>query len=349
MPGSSIWNRLQGRSNMAFKRLPNNFGTVYKLSGNRRRPWIARRRIGEVYDDEKHYSKPVYATIGYYTTKTEALKALSAAPENLTKEDRLTFGEVYEMWKQDKYGDAGLTKSYLPAVKYIEPLFRRKLDTFRVIDIETFINDDRIPRTIKHFVKTILNQVFDYAVRHDLTDRNYAVLAKPRIDMAVQAKKTVFRHEEVEKVWKSEPSLKRDIVLILLYTGMRIGECLKLRVEDVHMDERYLVTGSKTEAGRDRIIPIHDKIYPVIAEWYGKTKGKLFHITGNPVRDYMTETWNHSPHECRHTFATQAMECGMNEEARKRILGHASVGVTNKTYTHLDIEFLKTEIAKLKY
>ena len=59
-------------------RLPNGYGSVYKLSGkNRRKPYIARRTIG--WDDN---GKQLYATIGYYRTKAEALQALAAFNDN---------------------------------------------------------------------------------------------------------------------------------------------------------------------------------------------------------------------------------------------------------------------------
>ena len=58
-------------------RLPNGYGSVYKLSGNRRKPYIARRTIG--WDDN---GKQLYANIGYYRTRAEALQALAAFNDN---------------------------------------------------------------------------------------------------------------------------------------------------------------------------------------------------------------------------------------------------------------------------
>ena len=332
---------------MPWKRLPNNFGTVYKLSGNRRRPWIARRRIGEQYDDEKHTVKPVYATIGYFATKKEALEALSKAPENLVSREQPTFGEVLDFWKADKYSDREPPSSYDSAFRYVELLKRRKIDAIRAADIEVFINDDKMPRSVKHFVKTILNQVFAYAVRHDIIDKNYAHLAQPKIDVSVHTEKRIFTADEVKKVWNMAESEKRDMVLILLYSGIRINEAMKLSVDDFH--DGYFVTGSKTEAGKNRVVPIHPTIAPVIQNRLSQTKGHLFHFNMKTGQKWIKETIGHTAHECRHSFITRCLECGMNDEARKRIVGHASQGVTNQVYTHLEIEFLKKEMAKLEY
>lgn len=332
---------------MAWKRLPNNYGTVYKLSGNRRRPFIARKRVGESYDDELKVAKPIYVTIGYFETKKEALSALANTPENITKKEEPTFGEVLDLWLADKYSDREPPSSYDSAFNHVRTLRRRRMSSIRAADIEAFINDDGMPRSVKHFVKTILNQVFSYAVRHDIIDKNYAHLAQPKIDTSVHTEKRVFKADEVKKVWNMAESEKRDMMLILLYSGIRINECLKLTVEDFH--DSYFITGSKTEAGKNRVVPVHPDIRQVVEHRLSQTGGKLFHYSMKTAQQWIKDHTGHTAHECRHTFATQAMECGMHEEARKRILGHASQGVTNKTYTHLDIEFLSREMKKLRY
>ena len=334
---------------MAFRRLPNNFGTVYKLNGNRRRPWIARRRIGEVWDDEKHYSRPIYSTIGYFTTRKEAMEALAKAPENLiVKPEPPTFGEVYDLWVQEKYGsEDDLNLNYVYAKTYLMPIFRKKITALRTIDLETVIMTGGTPRTMQNRVKILIRQVYDYALRHEIVEKDYSALIRVNIDMSTASEKTVFTASEIKSVWNMVQGEKRDLVLILLYTGMRINELLKLTAADFH--DGYFIAGSKTEAGKDRVIPVHSAIADIISDRLKHTKGRLFKLTSNTYRVWMRETMHHQPHECRHTFATQALECGMNDVARKRILGHASRDITNKTYTHLDIEFLKAEMEKLRY
>lgn len=59
-----------------------------------------------------------------------------------------------------------------------------------------------------------------------------------------------------------------DTILILIYTGMRVGELLDIKVENVHINEKYMVGGSKTEAGKNRVIPFHERIVPLVKKWY---------------------------------------------------------------------------------
>ena len=86
-------------------RLPNSFGSVYKLSGKRRKPWAARKTVGWKTIEDTMQCHPVYAFIGYYATRAEALQALTAYNENPydLKADTITFKEVYDKWSDKHY------------------------------------------------------------------------------------------------------------------------------------------------------------------------------------------------------------------------------------------------------
>ena len=86
-------------------KLPNGFGSVYKLSGNRRNPWCARKTVGWTFDEEKEKSYPIYAFVGYYASRKEALTALSEYnkdPYDL-HHDTITFAEVFEKWSAEHF------------------------------------------------------------------------------------------------------------------------------------------------------------------------------------------------------------------------------------------------------
>ena len=83
-------------------KLPNGFGTVYKLSGNRRNPYVAKKTKGWEIDPKTGKSKQLYTVVGYYPTRKEALTAL--AEYNKDPFDlhlaTITFEEVYERWSE---------------------------------------------------------------------------------------------------------------------------------------------------------------------------------------------------------------------------------------------------------
>lgn len=81
-------------------KLPNGFGSVYKLPGKRRKPWAASKTTGWEIDTKTNQAKQVKKAIGYFSTRKEALEALTRYNENpydlFAKEP--TFSDVYEAW-----------------------------------------------------------------------------------------------------------------------------------------------------------------------------------------------------------------------------------------------------------
>ena len=86
-------------------KLPNGFGTVYKLSGNRRNPYVARKTKGWKINPETGKIKQTYITIGFYSTRKEALTALAEFNANPYDMDagKVTFEDIYERWSSDHF------------------------------------------------------------------------------------------------------------------------------------------------------------------------------------------------------------------------------------------------------
>lgn len=107
--------------------------------------------------------------------------------------------------------------------------------------------------------------------------------------------------------------------------------------------------GSKTEAGKNRLVPIHSRIFPLIQSKYNKDNEYLRGGGYDKLyRDFCSAMQSldmqHIPHETRHTLITVLDDEGANKTSIKRIVGHASRDVTSKVYTHKDIEQLRKAI-----
>ena len=87
-------------------KLPNGFGSVYKLSGNRRNPYVAKKTKGWEIDPITGKSKQLYITVGYYPTRKEALTALAEYNKDplILHHATITFEEVYENWSEIHFG-----------------------------------------------------------------------------------------------------------------------------------------------------------------------------------------------------------------------------------------------------
>lgn len=114
----------------------------------------------------------------------------------------------------------------------------------------------------------------------------------------------------------------------------------------------------KTEAGTGRVVPIHKEILPLVKKYMKYDCARLISYNNKPISyslfrykfvNIMRDmNFDHTIHECRHTFATLLDAAGVNNIVIKKIIGHACTGVTNKVYIHKNLDDLFTEMQKLK-
>lgn len=202
---------------------------------------------------------------------------------------------------------------------------------------------------------TILKKMYKYALAHQITDTD---LSKYLFSEHTDEKKyvhTIFTDDEIKMLWKRSDYEGAAVMLIMIFTGVRVSEFLQLRTKNIHLDERYMVGGLKTEAGRNRVIPIHKKIVPLIRRFYNPDSEYLFPSTaGNAMlySHFRTNKWDvynkelglsHLSHDCRHTTATKLEQYGVSDLHRKLILGHSLRDVT-AIYTHVSLEALIEDI-----
>lgn len=325
----------------------NGEGSVFKLSGKRRKPWAVRVTVGW-----SETGRQKYKYIGYYSNKTDAKKALAeyiAAPEKALIEKHTLQSIFDNMIAKSNFTD-GTKKQYMSGFKKLLPLARVPINEIKLDDIENLMEPET-PNTQARMKKTLSN-CYKYALKYDYVSKNLAEFIEVK---TVQAKeKEVFKTDEIKQLWDNISSVRHgDIPIMLLYTGCRISELLGIRTEDVDLAAGTLyIHESKTAAGI-RTIPIHDKIKPLIKKRYNKDNKYLFMNGGRklPYSTYMREYWKvpgHTPHEARHTFITELSKVTDDSVAIKRLVGHALTDITDH-YTHRTMNELSDVINRLKY
>ena len=157
------------------------------------------------------------------------------------------------------------------------------------------------------------------------------------------------------------------VVLSAMFTASGVNNIMAVErgldhyFEDLNLESGYIVGGEKTEAGRNRIIPIPPKISEIsgfIADWISKTETEsLLNISVAQLRKNFYKVISDlglengeklTPHSTRHTFASLSASAGMRAENLQKIIGHASYNTTAEVYIHQDFEKLKEEMSKLK-
>lgn len=335
----------------------NGYGSVYKLSGKRRRPYVAVKTVSLKGGIQKR------VILGYYVGSKEAKIALAEYnrnPYDLTAA-KITFYEIFKKLldsKKDRLQKVTLeNKEHL--FKYFEPLYKVPIKEIKLAMLqELFDLDNSSYGTIKGR-KSLCMQIFDFALKRELVEKNYGTLIDINKKNEKVIKRKIFTSDEIAKLWELSGIQEVDMILIMIYTGLRIGELLNLKIEDINLEERYCRTGSKTEAGKNRLIPFNYKILPLIIKNVSPDKTYLFQSIYNKKISY--SNWrkinfsslmeklgfSHTIHDCRHTFATLLNNADANPTSIKSIIGHSNFETTEKIYTHKDIEELKKAVDKI--
>lgn len=343
-------------------RLPNSYGSVTKLSGARRNPWVVRKTIG--YDDD---GKQLRKVIGYYPTRAKALQALADfndAPYNLENAD-ITFAELYRKWYDASFDDdtnRSTLKNYNAAFGHCTTLHKRKFGAIKTSDLQSCLDNCEAGYSTASRLKILFRQLYQYALQYDLVKRDLTAGLKLK-QKSTTSKKERFSTDEVQTLWNEQNENEFiPFILIMIYSGCRIMELLNLKKENVHFDEQYFdVVESKTDAGI-RKVPIADKVLPFWKTFYERSQcdnvfttldGKMPLSYDNFIKRYWRPInerlgMKHSPHETRHTCISMLTTANVNPTFIKIIVGHKSMmDLTEKTYTHIEIKDLLEAINKI--
>lgn len=346
-------------------RLPNGYGSITKLSGKRRKPFMVRITEGIEYDEETEDYYVKRAILGYYKTRQDALAALAEFNDNPFKlsDNNVTFGEIYDRWKKVNYEK--LSKSSIDCreagLKYCEPIKNMRIRDIKSEALKKVIDDCPHGSSTKTMIKTVMNTVFTYAMENDLVKKNYTEFLKIEYSEPM-FERTVFTQKEIDELWKHSDEWDIQIILILLYSGMRVNELLRNKKENVNLEEKWIYVPKELAKKKAsiRYVPIHDKIFNLVKQFYDRAEDELITNTGGYVVAYnnfvarnlkaINKRFNmaHRFHDTRHTFATMAYNYKLDDLCRKKILGHDLGDITTKIYTHITHEQLLEEINKIK-
>lgn len=326
-------------------KLPNGYGTVAKLSGNRRRPFVIREG-----QSGKH------KVIGYAHTREEGYQILAEYNKepwdyNLTK---LTFKEIYQLWTEKRCYKLGKSNqnSLKSVYKFCHSIENKPYITLKAYHYQDCIDTCERGYATQIALKNLFWHLEKFALELDISSKNYTKLLTT--ESIPETKKTIFTLEERKKIWKHQNTEWIDSLLVFLYSGFRISELLDLKKENIDLKLGTMTGGCKTKAGKDRVVPIHSRIFPFVEERMYTTGEFLFSLNGKKCTDsqyrciwrhLMAELeMEHTPHECRHTFRSLLDTAGGNSVCIDRLMGHKSGSIGERVYTHKGIDELKQTV-----
>ena len=356
------------------KKLPNGFGQISEIKGrNLRKPFRAMVTVGT-----KANGKPLVKPLkpeAYFETYNDAYQALmdyNRNPYDFSSD--ITMNELFEKWFEE-YKEEGKHSTTLNTQKrcweFCSSIHAMPVRDVRIRHIKHCIIEGTIvergiikaPSPQQQYrIKALITKMLDYAVSNEVIGQNPAksmILPKNiRNSVNQNVHHEALVDSELVDLWRTESGTMRDLILVQCYSGWRPGEILGLKVENVSLKDGIMVGGIKTKAGKDRKVPIHSEIRPIIEKSLvdAKRKGSEF-LFSNPngrqiSYDKLSKAYakinGHKPHDGRKTFVTLAKKYNMDEYAIKYIVGHSISDLTERVYTDREFQWLKEEIEKIK-
>ena len=333
---------------------PNGYGSVINLGKGRRRPYAVR-----VMDYEKSY-KPnpdgsytrKYIYIGYFEKKADAYEALdnfnaSKTPAVYVK---MTFADIWAIWSKTNLSNKSKSRetAYLSAYKKCALLHDRPIVDLRLHDLQAVI-DNSTAKSLSSLnqIKIVMGFIFEWALKNDIIEKDYSKFVE--IHAPKQENHIPLTHLQFDTLMGvNEPNIYQKMAIVYLFTGTRFSELRDLKKEDVHIKEQYMqIRKAKTRAGV-RLVPIADKIVPVMQEFMGTASDTLFDVDYQIYRAEFTKMFpGLTPHSTRTTFVSFLTEKDVPQIIIKKIVGHTSGDVTADVYTKLSLAPLLEAVNKL--
>lgn len=245
---------------------------------------------------------------------------------------------------------------------------KMKLTEVKPSDIKTILASKKsLSTSAQKHIYLCLRSIFETALDDDLVSKNPV----PKIKIG-NVKQDAPQHFTAEQIQEIIHATKEDpfghIVLLLLYTGLRIGELCALKWEDIEGDKITIrravasvengTTEKAPKSGKERVLYQTEELSALLAELPRDTE-YVINSQGHRYRpDSLSRNYKKfferhnlpylSPHKCRHTYATFLVESGANLLYVKELLGHSTVRVT-EIYAHSNEEPLQRTSRMLKY
>lgn len=294
--------------------------------------------------------------------------------------------------KQDsnQIGEATYART-LRTIEMIEryPIGTEFINEIRPEEIQEFMNDHKnLSNSTINKLYQMIGSTFKVAINKGYLMRDPMVnVLKPKSlkqDKKVRAL-TIEEQQALTDYLLSTPREKckyKNVYLIQMFCGLRVGEALALSLKDIDLEHRKISvkkTLTKDERGRTimgqstktyagkRIVPIPEFIMPSIIEQMQYANSQLNndekmifrpnnkkYCDRETVNDYLKDILKKefditdiSTHSLRHTFGTRCVESGMQPVVVQRLMGHTDVSVTLNTYTSVYDKFKEQEIEKV--
>lgn len=364
--------KLQATKKRRVKSRGNGTGSAYYDPIHRY--WVAQVIDGYRIPEDKTKQKiPVKKTKSGFKRREDALAYCQTLMNSNPAVPILSLKDVFDQWDPwyEPRVDASTMAGYRAAFKYFESLYNKRIVEISAGDLQKCMDDCPRGKRTHQNMKVVAGLVWKYAKdQHIVTqvESENLYTGKGR-----SKKRDALTDIEVEKIRQAIGKERyAEYVYALCYLGFRPGEMLELRKDQLieHNGILFLVEGKKTDAGRGRTVPVHEKIEPIIRArlfvpgtdmifpqyQFGKISKKhsvaLFNgfkqMTDNYFREMVFKPMcarlgiadGKVPYGARHTFSNKLKNAAGDDIDKAALMGHSDYTFTQTHYQSTDLDEL---------
>ncbi len=338
-------------------------GSIFKLPSGR---W----RAAKTYYVKDEYGNKIRKTKSRNArTKAEALEKLKEL--NLMEPyTDVTFRQLYEKWLPTHTGKSKSTiDCYKAAFKYFAPIEDLYIKEIQIDDLQECLDECGKGKRTQENMRAVCGLVYKFGIPRFFVPHKLNLAEYLKVNEKSTGTKEALTLDQLLKI-KALNTPASDYIFCACYLGFRPSELLSLQVKDYNKEEGYLIGGSKTEAGINRVVPISPKILLIIEKLVCEKSPNQYIFSdknGNQLsydhyrRTYFYPTLDKakiqnkinenghrtiSPHSTRHTFANLLKAVKAPDSDKLKLIGHTTLEMLNY-YQSSEIDELKNITNKL--
>lgn len=349
-------------------------GSVFKSQN--RAGWVAQIITGYKIPDNPS-KRPIPVKISKWGFKTKADAKLWCANYAENKTPEFTLKQVYDSWEKwySPRIDPSTMAGYRAAFAYFKMLHSDKIKSISAGSLQKCLDDCPKGKRTHQNMKVLAGLLWKYAyskkwVERVETDTLYTGKGQSK-------KREALTDAEVERIRDSIGKERyAEYIYALTYLGFRPGELLEIKKSQVIEEDGalYIVEGKKTDAGRERTVPVHQNIEGIIRArlfvpgtdllfpmyHFSKAKKSVFkdfrQMTDNyfrkfvfaPLMKKLNISEDRVPYSARHTFSNRLKKADGDARDKAALMGHTDYSFTQAAYQTTTREELKTIVDSLK-
>ena len=355
----------------------NGTGCAYKRGGS----WVAQVIVDWRITAEDKPLVPVKVTKGGFKTRDKALQycPILKAEYNGPSAAEMTLQQIYDAWEPwySPRVDPSTMAGYRAAYNYFGKLHDKNIAQISADDLQQCMDDCPKGKRTHQNMKVVAGLIWKYA-------RDKHIVSQVESENLYTGKGKSQKREaltdiEVEKIRQAIGKHRyAEYIFCLCYLGYRPGEMLELRKDQLieHNGTLFLIEGKKTEAGRNRAVPVHEKIENIIRsrlfvpgtdlifpqyvfDRRKDTKGQLLEMKQmtddyfrnmifKPMMEVLGIEGHKVPYAARHTFSNKLKKVDGDDIDKAALMGHSNYTFTQTNYQDTNLDELAALMKAVK-